>query len=40
MLLKTHLDPKAKKIHPRKLAYLINYSLKWLISLSLEPFVL
>ena len=31
--------PEAQKIDPRKLAYLINYSLKWLISLFREPFV-
>ena len=29
-----------RKINPRKSAYLINYSLKGLISLSREPFVL
>ena len=40
MLLETHLDPKPKKIDPRKLAYLINYSLKWLISLSRELVIL
>ena len=32
--------PKAQKTDSRKSAYLINYSLKWLISLSREPFVL
>ena len=38
MLIETHLDPKPKKIGPWKLAYLINYSLKWLILLSRELF--
>ena len=32
--------PKAQKIGPRELIYLINYWLKWLISLSRELFVL
>ena len=31
MLLETHLDWKPKNMEPRKLAYLINFSLKWLI---------
>ena len=38
MLLERHLDLKPKKL-TQKSAYLINYSLKWLISLSLEPCV-
>ena len=33
MLLETNLDPKPKKIDSQKVAYLINYSLKWLIYL-------
>ena len=32
--------PEAQKIDLRKLAYLISYSLRWLISLFREPFVL
>ena len=32
--------PEAQKFEHRKLAYLINYSSKWLISLSPELFVL
>ena len=36
MLIETRLDPKPKKL----LTYLINYSLKWLILLSRETFIL
>ena len=32
--------PEFQEINPRKSAYFINYSLKGLISLSREPFVL
>ena len=40
MTLEIHLDPKPKKVTPGSRGYLINYSLKWLNSLSREPFVL
>ena len=39
-VIRNKFRPESQKINPRKSAYLINYSLKGLISLSREPFVL
>ena len=39
-IIRNKFRPEAQNSDLQKMAYIINYSLKWLISLSREPFVL